>query len=223
YSQSWWQRLCNWVMSVFSDTYDEINPPELAAEKAIVPFATKAYRRFLRQDEKDKLTSFFKTVYTQTDSLDNPRRFDESIAQTLKTVLISPNFLYRVEEEPEMEGAYPLSNFEVATRMSYLLWSSMPDPELFNLAYLGKLEDTLVLEAQVRRMLADPKTKRFAENFSTQWLGITKLINNQPMVDKEKYPGFDMTIRKALYRETVEYFYHVLTQSRNLLDLISSN
>lgn len=223
YTQSWWQRLCNWVKSVFSDTYDEINPPELAAEKAIVPFATKAYRRFLRQDEKDKLVSFFKTVYIQKDSLDNPQRFDESIAQTLKTVLISPNFLYRVEEEPEMEGAYPLSNFEVATRMSYFLWSSMPDSELFNLAYLGKLEDTLVLEAQVRRMLADPKAKRFAENFSTQWLGITKLVNNQPMVDKEKFPGFDMTIRKALYRETIEYFYHVLTQSRNLLDLISSN
>ncbi|HET6539607.1 MAG TPA: DUF1588 domain-containing protein, partial [Chryseolinea sp.] len=65
--------------------------------------------------------------------------------------------------------------------------------------------------------------KRFAENFSTQWLGITKLISNQPMVDKEKYPGFDMSIRKALYRETIEYFYHVLTGSKNMLDLISSN
>ena len=165
----------------------------------------------------------FNTVYDQKDSIENPRRFDESIAQTFKSILISPYFLYSVEEEPEMSGSYPLSNFEVATRLSYFLWSSMPDQELFNLAYLGMLEDTVVLESQVKRMLADPKAKRFAENFSTQWLGITKLISNQPMVDKEKYPGFDMSIRKALYRETIEYFYHVLTGSKNMLDLISSN
>ena len=165
----------------------------------------------------------FKTVYDQKDSIENPRRFDESIAQTFKSILISPYFLYRVEEEPEMSGSYPLSNFEVATRLSYFIWSSMPDQELFNLAYLGMLEDTVVLESQVKRMLADPKAKRLAENFSTQWLGITKLISNQPMVDKEKYPGFDISIRKALYRETIEYFYHVLTGSKNMLDLISSN
>ena len=208
---------------MFSDDYDEVNPPELAAEKVIFPFATKAYRRFLKDNEKTKLVDMFKTVYDQKDSIENPRRFNESIAQTFKSILISPYFLYRVEEEPEMSGSYPLSNFEVATRLSYFLWSSMPDQELFNLAYLGMLEDTVVLESQVKRMLADPKAKRFAENFSTQWLGITKLISNQPMVDKEKYPGFDVSIRKALYRETIEYFYHVLTGSKNMLDLISSN
>jgi hypothetical protein len=223
YEQNWWQRFRNWVKSLFSDEYDEVNPPELAAEKVIFPFATKAFRRFLKNDEEEKLINLFRIVYDQKDSIDNPRRFNESVGQAFKSILISPHFLYRVEEEPEMAGAYPLSNFEVATRLSYFLWSSMPDQELFNLAYLGKLEDTVVLEAQVRRMLADPKAKRFAENFSTQWLGITKLINNQPMVDKEKYPGFDMTIRKALYRETIEYFYHVLTKSKNMLDLVSSN
>ena len=223
YSQTWWQRFRNWIKSLFSDDYNEVNPPELAAEKVIFPFAAKAYRRFLKDTEKTKLVDMFKTVYDQKDSIENPRRFDESIAQTFKSILISPYFLYRVEEEPEMSGSYPLSNFEVATRLSYFLWSSMPDQELFNLAYLGMLEDTVVLESQVKRMLADPKAKRFAENFSTQWLGITKLISNQPMVDKEKYPGFDMSIRKALYRETIEYFYHVLTGSKNMLDLISSN
>lgn len=223
FKQNWWQQFRNWVKSLFSDDYVEINAPELAAQKMIYPFATKAYRRFLKDDEKVKLTGIFKTVYQQKDSIENPRRFNESIAQAFKAILISPQFLYRVEEEPEMSGSYPLSNFEVATRLSYFLWSSMPDETLFNLAYLGALEDTVVLEAQVRRMLADPKAKRFAENFSTQWLGITKLIDNQPMVDPEKYPGFDMAIRKALYKETVEYFYHVLTQSKNMLDLVSSN
>ena len=223
YDQNWWQRFRNWVKSLFSDDYEEINPPELAAEKVIYPFATRAFRRFLKAGEKAKLISLFRTVYEQNDSLETSRRFDEGIAQAFKAVLVSPYFLYRVEEEPEREGSYPVSNFELATRLSYFLWSSMPDQELFNLAYLGKLQDTLVLEAQAKRMLADPKARRFAENFSTQWLGITKLMDDEPMLDPEKYPAFDMEIRSALYRETIEYFYHVLTESKNLMDLINSN
>ncbi|MBA4055319.1 MAG: hypothetical protein C0490_11455, partial [Marivirga sp.] len=223
YTQNWWQKFRNWVKSLFTDNYSEVNPPELAAEKVIFPFATKAYRRFLKDDEKHKLIHLFTTVYDGKDSVENPQRFNESVAQTFKSILISPNFLYRAEEEPEKAGSYPLSNFEVATRLSYFLWSSMPDQELFNLAYMGLLEDTVVLESQVRRMLADPKAKRFAETFSVQWLGISKLVDSQPMVDAEKYPGFDMEIRNALYRETVEYFYYVLTKSKNMLELINSN
>ncbi len=223
YHQNWWQRFRNWMKSILFDHYEEINPPALAAQKVIVPFATKAFRRFLKEDEKAKLINLFQMVYSQKDSLDNPQRFNESIAQTYKSILISPNFLYRSEEEPEKHEVYPLGDFEVATRLSYFLWSSMPDDELFNLAYLGKLQDTLVLEAQVKRMLADPKSKRFAENFSTQWLGITKLIDNQPLLDPEKYPGFDLPVREALYRETVEYFYYVLTKSKKMLELINSN
>ncbi len=223
YRQNWWQQFRNWVKSLFFEDYAEINPPAAAAEKVIIPFATKAFRRFLKDEEKTKLVNLFQTVYDQKDSLENPRRFDESIAQTFKSVLISPNFLYRSEEEPEKTGAYPLSNFEVATRLSYFLWLSMPDQELFDLAYSGMLEDTVVLEGQVRRMLADPKAKRFAENFAVQWLGISKLLDNQPMVDPVKYPGFDTPVRNALYRETVEYFYYVLTGSKNMLELIKSD
>jgi len=223
YKQNWWQRFRNWVKSIFFDEYEEINPPALAAQKVVFPFATKAFRRFLKEDEKTKLISLFQTVYAQKDSIDNPQRFNESIAQTFKAILISPNFLYRSEEEPERRDVYPLSDFEIASRLSYFLWSSMPDDELFHLAYMGKLQDTLVLEAQVKRMLADPKSKRFAENFSTQWLGITKLTDNQPLLDPEKFPDFNMPIRKALYSETVEYFYYVLTRSKKMLELINSN
>lgn len=223
YEQTWWQRFANWVKSLFGDSYSEVNPPYLAAQKVLVPFATKAYRRFLKEDEKERLTDLFMDVYAQSDSLDNPRRFNESIAQALKTVLVSPHFLYRAEEEPPVRGVYPLSNFELATRLSYFLWSSMPDQELFSLAYQGKLQDTVVLEAQVRRMLADPKSKRFAESFATQWLGVSKLIDNQQIVDQDRFPEFDMAIRKALYRETVEYFYYVMTDSKNMLELVNSN
>lgn len=223
YQQNWWQRFRNWLKSVLFDEYEEVNPPQLAAQKVIYPFATKAFRRFLKDEEKAKLITLFNNVYQRNDSLHTRERFDEAIAQTFKAVLVSPNFLYRVEEEPERAGSYPVSNFELATRLSYFLWSSMPDQELFNLAYLGKLQDTLVLEAQVRRMLADPKSKRFAESFSTQWLGVTKLLDDQPLLDPIKYPGFDMKIRQALYGETIEYFYYVLTESKNLLELINSN
>jgi hypothetical protein len=223
YESHWWERFGNWVKSLFADEYAEINAPEVTAMRMVVPFATKAYRRFLNHQEKEKLSLFFRGVYDSKDSIDNPDRFDQSIAETFKTVLISPNFLYKVEEEPAKPGAYDLGHFEVATRLSYFLWSSMPDDELMGLAYAGRLQDTLVLESQVKRMLKDPKAKRFAENFSTQWLGISKLLDRQPMVDSALYPGFNQTIRQALYRETVEYFYYVLTKGRNMLELINSD
>jgi hypothetical protein len=223
YEQTWYERFINWIKSLLFDEFSVVNAPAAAAHDVIVPFASKAYRRFLKDEEKSKLVGLFEKVYASKDSIANPERFDQSIAETFKTVLISPNFLYRVEEEPEKQGAYPLSHFEVASRLSYFLWSSMPDQELFSLAYAGKLHDTAVLESQVRRMLADPKAKRFAEVFSTQWLGITKLTDNQPMADPEKYPDFDLPLRLALYRETVEYFYYVMTGSKNMLDLINSN
>jgi hypothetical protein len=223
YDPNWWQRFCGWVKSLFLDEYDEASPAALAAEKVVYPFATKAYRRLLKADEKSKLISLFTKVYIENDSLETPRRFDEGIAQAFKAILVSPSFLYRVEQEPEIEGSYPVSNFELATRLSYFLWSSMPDQELFDLAYTGRLQDTIVLVAQVKRMLRDPKAKRLAENFSTQWLGITKLVEEQPYLDPVKFPDFDLRIRKALYQETVEYFYYVLTESKNLLDLVNSN
>ena len=223
YEPSWWNMLSDWVRSLFSDDFEPSNPPDAAAEKVLYPLATKAYRRFLKTEEKEKLLSMFMDVYNAKDSVDNPRRFDESLQQTFKMVLVSPNFLYRAEEEPEKAGAYPLSNFELASRLSYFFWSSMPDKELFDLAYLGLLQDTVVLERQVKRMLADPKAKRFAESFSSQWLGIAKLIEKGPVVDQEKYPDFDMETRQLLYDEAVEYFYHALTEEKNLLKLVNSN
>ncbi|MDH5604104.1 MAG: DUF1592 domain-containing protein, partial [Cyclobacteriaceae bacterium] len=196
YQPSWWNHFTDWLMSLFLDEYELSNPPEPAAEKILYPFATKAYRRFLKDNEKEKLLTLFMEVYNQNDTIENPKRFDESLLEAFKMVLVSPNFLYRVEEEPKKPGAYPLSNFELATRLSYFLWSSMPDQELFDLAYQGVLQDTLILEAQVQRMLADPKAKRFAENFSSQWLGITKLMDKTPVADPDKFPEFDANIRQ---------------------------
>ncbi|AWV98538.1 hypothetical protein DJ013_10300 [Arcticibacterium luteifluviistationis] len=218
-----WQGLKNWVKTLFSDKYDYLNNSDLAAEKVIDQVASRAYRRFLKAEEKTKLLELFQSVYDEKAEIKNPLRFDESIAQVLKAVLVSPNFLYKVEEEPQKEGAYPLSDFEVASRLSYFFWCSTPDQELFDLAYAGKLHDSTTLATQVKRMLADPKSKRFAKDFTVQWLGITKLVDSEPMVDAEMFPGFDMEIRKDLYEEASSYFHHVLTESKNMMDLVNSD
>ncbi len=225
YKETRWKYIVHWFKSFFNAEDSRYDLAEQSAMEVLIPIATKAYRRFLKDEEKTKLLTLFQTVYSQKDTFNlKPQyRFDEGIAQCLKAILVSPNFLYKVEEEPEKEGSYAINDFELATRLSAFLWSSMPDQELFDLAYQGKLQDTAILAAQARRMLRDPKAKRFAENFAVQWLGIGKLLEKEPIVDTDKFPGFEINIRQSLYQETVEYFYYVLTGSKNLLDLINSD
>lgn len=212
-----------WVKSIFNVQYHGLTNPGSAAEKVILPLASKVYRKYLKDEDRSHLLNLFSEVYYAQPSIKNPERFNLSIAQVIKGMLVSPHFLYKIEEEPALNIPYPLGQFEVANRLSYFLWNSMPDQELFDLAHKGKLQDTGILAMQVKRMLADPKAKRFAENFASQWLGIKKLLDDEPMVDEDKFPGFDIRIRKDLYTESVEFFYHVLTTSKNLLDLINSD
>lgn len=223
YKVTWWQQIINWVKSLFSDDYQPVNAPEKAASKVIVPIASKAYRRFLKKDEQEKLNRLFISIYDHNEGMANPERFNNSIAQSLKAVLISPNFLYRVEEENEIDQPYLLSDFELASRLSYFLWSSVPDDELLELANQEKLQDSVVLAAQVKRMLHDPRARRFANIFSSQWFGINKLTDNKPLADPEKFPEFTPSIRKAMYDEATTYFYHILTKSQNFLELIDSD
>ncbi|MBX2840226.1 MAG: DUF1592 domain-containing protein [Flammeovirgaceae bacterium] len=223
YKITWWQQVSDWFKSIFTKDFQPSNPPELAAESVILPMAAKTYRRYLAKEEKAKLMDFFGKVYYSLDSIPNPTRFNKSMAEVFKLMLISPNFLYRQEEEPLVEQPIPLNGFELASRLSFFLWSSVPDEELYQLARTEQLSDTLVLEKQVKRMLADPKAKRFAEIFSSQWLGIDKLTDKGPVVDPEKYPEFTTSLRHNMYQETVEYFYYVLSKSKNLLDLINSD
>ncbi len=223
YKVTWWQKIVNWCKSLVFDNYKAVNPPERAATKIIVPIASKAYRRFLKKEEESKLIQLFAAVYEKNQNKPNPERFKESIAQVLKAIIISPNFLYRVEEENDIARPYLVSDFEMASRLSYFLWSSIPDEELLQLAYQEKLQDTLVLEQQVKRMLQDPKAKRFSDAFSGQWFGVNKLIEPKPLADTDKYPEFTTTLRNSMYNETMAYFYHVLTQSQNFMELINSN
>ena len=220
YEKSFWRRLSDWVASFFTKV-DPSRDAVLAATDVIVPFASRAYRRFLEPEEKEKLLGLFRTVYEGTDE---DSRYDIALKETLKAVLVSPNFLYRYEEElpAPIDHPYPLSNFEIATRLSYFLWSTLPDKELFDAAYHEDLQDPEVISRQVRRMLKDSKAKNFAESFVTQWFGISRFRETNPL-DPERFPEMTASLRDAMYKEMVEYFYHVLTESRNFRDLLDSD
>ena len=121
----------------------------------------------------------------------------------LQAVLISPHFLFRIEEEPsaaDAAGFRKLNDFEVATRLSYFLWSSMPDDQLLELAAAGKLRDPDELSRQVKRMLEDPKSQAFVENFGGQWLTLRTLEELKP--DPDLFPSFTPELRDAMLQET---------------------
>ncbi len=219
YQPSWWTNVQNWIAQWFSSEPNSTAAPLAVAERSIFPFASRAYRRFLSSSEKDQLRGIFRKVY-QADDSETP--FDAALAATFKSILVSPHFLYKVEDEQPTQTPYRLSGFELANRLSYFLWSSLPDEELFDAAYRSELHDSLRLREQVLRMLNDPKAKRFSESFATQWFGITRLKEQNP-VDPERFPEFTLPLRQAMYQETVDYFHHTLTESKNFLDLIVSD
>lgn len=197
-----------------------MHEPVEAAGKVLIPFATTAYRRFLTQTEIDQMLDFFRDMYvTRWQEKDG---FDQAIFETLKTVLISPNFLYRSETNLTLTKPYLISNFELATRLSFLLWASIPDQELLNVAYRENLHDPEVIQRETLRMMADPRFMRFAEAFSSQWLGVEQAMK-EPKTDSKIFPEFDEALRNAMYQEVVQYFYHVFNRSRNLLELIDSD
>lgn len=212
--QIWWQRVWNGK----DITFDE---RKKIAQESISSFATLAYRRFLNPEEQQQLMALFQTIYeAEADSAD---RLDRSIKEVFKSVLISPKFLYRQERDLPTEDSYPLTNFELATRLSYLIWSSIPDWELLDIAYRENLHDPKILEAQTLRMLDDPRSIRMAENFATQWLEINKLQRPDFRMDAETFPEYNEVLRDLMYAEAVAYFHHVFTQSQNLLELLDSD
>jgi len=220
YKPSLWTRFSNWFLDLFT-TVDHSEEAVAEATKVIVPFASRAYRHFLEADEKAKLLGLFRKVYEGTNHDD---RYDIAIKETIKAVLVSSSFLYRYEEELPVgeDQPYPLSNFELASRLSYFLWSTLPDQELFDAAYRGVLQDTTVLRQQVLRMLKDPRARNFTESFSSQWFGINQFRETSP-VDQMRFPELTSSLREAMYQETVEYFHYVINGSRNFLDLIDSD
>ncbi|AEL23799.1 DUF1592 domain-containing protein [Cyclobacterium marinum] len=224
YRQNILQRFLNWLLPKFISDFEPLNSAEKAAEKVLFPFASKAYRRLIKTEEKELFIRLFSSVYYENSEEPDPQRFNTSVAEVFKAILISPSFLYKMEEEPLGPEPIALGDFELATRLSYFLWSSMPDDELFKLAMEGKLQAPGKIEIQVKRMLNDPKSRRFSESFVSQWLGINKLKDpNAPLADLVRFPEFTPSIREAMFEETISFFHHVMTESKNFMDLINSD
>jgi mono/diheme cytochrome c family protein len=187
-----------------------------AADKVIRNFATRAYRRPVRDDEVKRLLK----IWAQADEAGDS--FDKSVHFTLQAVLTSPHFLFRVELDPqpgEPNGVHTLNEFELATRLSYFLWSSMPDDELFALAAKGELRKAL--DAQIKRMLKDPKSHALVDNFAGQWLQLRLLYAHTP--NAELFPAWDESLRIAMIRETELFFEHIMREDRSLLEFLDAD
>ncbi len=182
------------------------------ARQVIARFAERAYRRPLTRDEVERIFPIFQLAHDRGES------FERGIQLALTTVLASPRFLFLVEPEETREDR-PLNEFELASRLSYFLWSSMPDESLFREARAGTLRANL--RRQVVRMLDDPRTDQFVENFAGQWLQLRKLAGATP--DKDLFPGFDESLRDAMRRETEHCFAYILRNDRSVLEMLDSD
>jgi hypothetical protein len=182
------------------------------ARRAIARFLERAYRRPVSQDEMDRVVQLFRLAHDRGES------YERAVQLALTTVLASPHFLFLVEPEPTRDDR-PLTDHELASRLSYFLWSSMPDEELFRKARERTLRTHL--RRQVVRMLEDPRSARFVENFTGQWLQLRKLGGATP--DKDRFPGFDESLRTAMRRETEEFFAFILRDNRSVLELVDSD
>lgn len=150
--------------------------------------------------------------------------FETGVEMGLRAVLVSPEFLFRVEQDPAglaPNTAYRIGDLELASRLSFFLWSSIPDDELIEAATRGKLRTPAVLEQQVRRMLADERSRALTTNFAEQWLYLRNLASTNP--DMRAFPGFDDNLRQAMRQETELFFESVLREDRSVLDLLRAN
>ncbi len=178
-------------------------------------------RRAFRRDVTPANVRPFLATYT---AARQKRGFEASIAAALRDVLLAPDFLFRLEFDPrgaEPGNAHPVSDFELASRLSFFLWSSIPDDALLDAASSGELRETGGLDREVLRMLADPRAATLAVNFAAQWLGLRGLEEFQP--DGEIYPDFDPALAAAFRQETRLFIRSVIRENRGVLDLLGAD
>ena len=182
-------------------------------EQILTTVARKAYRRPVTKAEVASLMNF--VAQAKADGQDN----EHGVQLALEAILVSPNFLFRVEHD-SVQQAHKVTDLELASRLSYFLWSSMPDDELLNLAESSKLHDAAILNAQVKRMMADPRSSALAENFAGQWLEIRNLDYVKP--DPDKFLRWGPDLRDAMKTETQMFFDHILRQNRPLSEFLDA-
>jgi len=186
-------------------------------DKIVTNLANHAFRRPATRTEVANYMKFVAMAKTQGQST------EQGIQLALEAMLVSPEFLFRVERDTnptDPDKVHRISDVELASRLSYFLWSSMPDDELLGLAEAGKLKDQAVLDAQVKRMMTDKKAAAFADNFAGQWLEIRNLDSMRP--DPQKFPAWNEALRENMRAETNMFFQYVLSENRPITDFINA-
>jgi hypothetical protein len=187
------------------------------AERIVAALARRAYRRPVTPDERKELVNLVHLAKAQGQTT------EQGVQLALQAMLVSPNFLFRIERDPGGSGAaevHTISDIELASRLSYFLWSSMPDDELLRLAEAGRLHTPAVLHAQVKRMLADTKSAALARNFAGQWLELRNLDFVDPSV--LRFPEWGIGLRDAMKTETRMFFDYILRENRPLSDFLDA-
>jgi mono/diheme cytochrome c family protein len=192
---------------------------QACATKILTNLARRAYRRSVTAADVEAPIAFYKQ------SRESGGHFDAGIRAGVARILASPSFLYRIERDPaglRAGAAHPISDVELASRLSFFLWSSIPDERLLNLAITGRLREPGVLEAQVRRMIADDRADALVSNFAGQWLQLRNL-EAKVAPDLLMFPDFDDNTRKAFRLETELLFTYILRENRSALELLSAD
>jgi cytochrome c553 len=187
------------------------------ARRILTRLASRAYRRPATDDDLEPLVEFYQAGRRQG-------TFETGIQQALQRLLAGPQFVFRIERDPA--GAAPgvahrVSGYELASRLSFFLWSTIPDDELLRVAGEGMLGDPAVLDRQVRRMLSDPKAHALVSNFADQWLQVRNLRNIVP--NSAEFPDFDDNLRQAFQQETELFFESIIREDRNVIDLLTAD
>jgi len=187
------------------------------ARKILTALAHRAYRRPISSADITPLMKIFEHGREGAD-------FDHGIEAALQAVLVSPSFLFMAQNDPPRSApgsVHRITDVELATRLSYFLWSSIPDPELLSVAERGRLSKPEVLKRQVARMLADPKSKALTQNFAGQWLYLRRLEYQKP--DRRVFPDFDERLRSAMQTETEMFFDGIVRENRSVLDFLDAD
>ena len=216
------------AFEAIADHFDRVNAAIRTVERkrleaeprqldALLAFAARAYRRPLTKAERDDLRGFYRTLRTESGL-----KHEEAMRDLIVNVLMSPHFNYRVNVPGVAQSnapAAPLSNHALAGRLSYFLWSSMPDAELSARAAAGDLRNEAVLLAEVRRMLKDDRARRLATEFGGNWLDIRR-FDEHNAVDRERFPEFTNDLRDAMFQEPIRFITDVIQNDRSVLDML---
>ena len=202
---------------VFVCRPEALSEEEACAKQIITTLVRRAYRRPVTEVDTARPLEFYKQARETAG-------FDAGIELALSAILVSPEFLFRVEQDPagvEPHNAYRVSDLELASRLSFFLWSSIPDDDLLAVASRGELKKPDVFEAQVRRMLADKRSLNLVDNFASQWLYLRNLDSIRP--DMRLFPDFDDNLRQSLRTETELLFAHVMREDLTVLELLGAD